>query len=1741
MTELYIFSQDDKPLTIITEDTGLVSAPVRIEVNSVPDTPFSFTVEADSENAQYVKEENKVVYRDHEGDLRLVVIKELDDSDGIDGPLTTAICEPEFMELTEHIVVDRRIIEGTAQKALDAVLEGTRYIGEVEVDLGLATTNFYYIDSVESIWKIIKTWGGEFKDVVEFDDKNHIIARKIKLLQRLGKDHGQRFEIDHNITEINRTVLSYPLTAMYGRGASLEIEDEEGNHTGGYSRYIDFADVEWKKSKGDPVDKPKGQLWVGDLEALAVYGRPHNGTKLHRYGIFSNQDYEDPEELLWATWQNLQENKRPEINYQLSVDLFNDKVSLGDTAVAIDRYFSRPIEIQARVIAMEYDLLDIDGTMIVEMGQFLNLEDNRLDEIERDVENLKNRRPSNRVTEDSYPDVKPGTPVNLRAEGGIEVIQLYWDYDSSIYVKQYEVYGSQVKDFIPDSQHLLWRGDVSAFAHTVGTDQVWYYRVRAVNYQGTASEYSVQVSASTHRVISDDILFGEDLAAKLRDLSKVSDLLAEDTISFDQISEQAKGLIKQESKIYTDAEIQAIENRLLDDLANKAGLAYVDGQLQLKADADTVSAVQRDITNLETKANDLRANVTNIVTDLSDLRTSVNTDIAGLNSTADKLLKRVADNEEALKANGGKITSIEQEVDTVKGSLSTTINQLSSIDGVVSEHTVAINANTEAIKFKASQDSVDTLTGQISAVEGSIETLAGKVSLKAEAKDVYTKSEVNTALGKKVDTTTYDKKMSQLDISIDGINASVSSIQSSVSDVDSRLEKAQAQLDVLPGQINAKAEKNSVYTKTETDGRISSEISSAKAEIKVTTDGISQEVSKVDSKIDGLELDGRNLLIGSKELVDSFPNKVSHNGLIYSYYGYAWGFIFNVDLVKGQTYTVSVPVYNSNETTSTQARIYVGHLDNMYRTLEPLESQVISITFTAQQDEPSAIVRFLTSTTGKPDVAWHYPILQRGNKFTGWQPAPEDVDGAISNVQSYASSIDQKADSIQSSVSSLQSTVNSHGSKITSAQTKIDQNTTAISQRAIKTDVDKALKGKVDTTTYTKKVGELTTSINGISGRVSNTESSINSLTGEVSSAKSQIASLDVKANSIVQSVSEVRADLNGLEIGGRNLIPDSEKRSWGGSSTSNFSYVIFYRGLEKNQTYTVSFEAELTGTGDKNYITVYPYLKDGQSMSTIHVPYKADERMSATFTTDDRYNYNLLIYAGKSGGTAGNKIILKKLQLEKGNKATDWQPAPEDVDSRMTKAESSITQLADDILLKVNKDDLISEINLRPKGVRIKGSLIELDGTTLIRDGIIGTAAIANAAITKAKLGTAVVGTAQIENGAITNAKIANATIDDAKIANVSVTKLLAGTIDTSKIKIRGGSATDYTEINGSTLTSRGQFRRTWRGSTETHDVTLRLRNGYFRAENPSKDRAISIADFGISTFADGNGGGSSSGTIEFFSRRFSNVNGLTMYSSGTYGVDASEIISQSVYAQIIESNESQIYFRPNRTNRPGNNTFQLSVLNENQEHLTDGILAYGSTATGYTSGLRFSKRKAEPVVWVVNGDLARYSETKIGAGYFMGYMAMSHTGENFYIGSSSETRSVNSTAYQNGKINYIPHRADSFPTGSSERFKTDIVKYEESALEQLRNSVIYEYTRRASQVRELGFIIEREIPEVVKFDDESVNGYTHRSLNTKAIQELDRKVEDEISWLKTENQLLKNEVSILENKIKQLEEKVA
>ncbi|MGG4376545.1 prophage endopeptidase tail family protein [Bacillus velezensis] len=541
MADIYILSPDDKLLTVLSshgrETCTFWDAKYKEELNK--GSSFSFVADASHPDARFLFEENQVVFRDKDGVLRLFVIKELDDADEEGEVNTQVTCEAAIMELAETFVKDFRPTNKTAQFVLDNVLSRSRWVAEVTAELGVNTTTFYKKTALDCIADVINIWGGELQDTIEFDG-NKVVKRIIKILPRRGKDSGKRFESDKDTTNIRRTVISYPVTALWGYGASIASTDEEGEETGGYSRFIDFSEVEWKKSKGDPVDKPLGQEWVGDPDLLERLGRLKDGKLIHREGQFNNEDITEPEELLKATYNHLITTAcKTEINYELSVQLLesvpgheHEHVELGDTTIAIDRNFAIPIETSQRVISMEYDITDPENTCVVEIGQFLSAlqKDGRLEQIESVIE--KNRgtwesKPdAGEVTDGSFPDKAPPVPSNVVIKPMFQNVALTWDYDPSSYIAAYEVYASQVNGFTPLKENRIFRGKTGGYEHFTGVNEVWYYRLRSINTRGTASEFTDQFSATTQRIRTDDIVFGAITKEKLAQLAVDADKLS---------------------------------------------------------------------------------------------------------------------------------------------------------------------------------------------------------------------------------------------------------------------------------------------------------------------------------------------------------------------------------------------------------------------------------------------------------------------------------------------------------------------------------------------------------------------------------------------------------------------------------------------------------------------------------------------------------------------------------------------------------------------------------------------------------------------------------------------------------------------------------------------------------------------------------------------------------------------------------------------------------------------------------------------------------------------------------------------------------------------------------------------------------------------------------------------------------------------------------------------------------------
>ncbi|MGX7359694.1 phage tail spike protein [Dolosigranulum pigrum] len=267
-------------------------------------------------------------------------------------------------------VRDFRPHEREARYAIDHVLDGTNWRAGYVADTGRRSTNVYFVSVFDALKKFCSVWQLEMQFFVEVTN-GRIGARYIDFKHRLGKRRGARVVYGHNALEIvkeeERTEL---YTALIGRGKGEEVSSEEENASGqaGYGRKINFEEVEWSVSNGDPVDKPAGQLYVEIPQATERYGvRGTDGQMKPKIGFVDFQDEEDKHELIKLTYAELERLSRPQVLFKTSSVYLEGQI--GDVIRVVRP--DRQIDYETRIFEITWDRL-MARAVDIKLGDQMN-------------------------------------------------------------------------------------------------------------------------------------------------------------------------------------------------------------------------------------------------------------------------------------------------------------------------------------------------------------------------------------------------------------------------------------------------------------------------------------------------------------------------------------------------------------------------------------------------------------------------------------------------------------------------------------------------------------------------------------------------------------------------------------------------------------------------------------------------------------------------------------------------------------------------------------------------------------------------------------------------------------------------------------------------------------------------------------------------------------------------------------------------------------------------------------------------------------------------------------------------------------------------------------------------------------------------------------------------------------------------------------------------------------------------
>lgn len=309
----------------------------------------------------------RIVWRDEMSIWHEHVVATVDEThDGAGDTIREAWCENSWCELRGDYIVDKR--PGVrnpcdARTALTSALSSSRWtVGTVDV-AKTGGASMYHCSAWDAVSTVVGTWGGELRADITVNVSTGVTSRKLSLLTHLGNTSNQitrRFEWDSDITSISRKVDETDvITACYGWGQGEELENEDGGTS--YGRRIGIADV-----------NPTGLPYVVDNVANQYYGR---GDGAYVFGNYVNEECSDPNTLLAETTAYLAENSTPHVVYNASVAQFAAAgadltgVAIGDEVQVVDRAFVPELRITARVLELEYDMLD-NSDMSVTLGNY---------------------------------------------------------------------------------------------------------------------------------------------------------------------------------------------------------------------------------------------------------------------------------------------------------------------------------------------------------------------------------------------------------------------------------------------------------------------------------------------------------------------------------------------------------------------------------------------------------------------------------------------------------------------------------------------------------------------------------------------------------------------------------------------------------------------------------------------------------------------------------------------------------------------------------------------------------------------------------------------------------------------------------------------------------------------------------------------------------------------------------------------------------------------------------------------------------------------------------------------------------------------------------------------------------------------------------------------------------------------------------------------------------------------------
>ena len=644
-----------------------------------------------------------------------------------DNQVSYTAVESAYDELGAYSYIkDLRPQNRTAKEMLTQILAQTRYSVGYVADTGTQTTNFYYTTVLASLQSVVNLFNLEITFDVVFDPiDNQVKKRMVNLYQQQGARTGRRFEYGDKLLSVTCEQSSDTLvTALVGRGSSVQVSEGTDGSPDGYSRKITFADIVWKKSAGNPLDKPAGQEYLEDPAATAVYGFSDGKPRI---GFVEFDKIDDKNLLIKATYDKLQELKRPKVSFKASVtDVGN--LNLGDT-VAIIRHDLK-IEYLTRVYKVTHDLLNRQNNTI-ELGDDFQKASitSTISAVQDTVQSAKEysqsalqsangkntnfygaNQPLYAVEGDLwYKDLGNGeTEMYQYKNGNWELITSTAElHNVQKVVDQAKADMAQAKTDAQNAYDEAIKATGTANGAKAQTDEALKQAKQANDSYTTLAK---EVADNKSSVDADYQKAQADITQAQKDLASVTGTVSEVKKGQGELSAKVAGKVDNTVyQTYVKQTDQSLSEKLVaSDLNGYA--KTVDVTKSIDGVKTTIADNTGKITTMQTDVNGIKTNVKNAQGDI----TSIKTDVSGVKAT--------------VASHTGKITQLTTDVNGVKTSVSSKVDK-TTYQSYVTQTDKALSAKLTASDLKGYaktadvKQTTDGLSASITKVQGDLNGL----------------------------------------------------------------------------------------------------------------------------------------------------------------------------------------------------------------------------------------------------------------------------------------------------------------------------------------------------------------------------------------------------------------------------------------------------------------------------------------------------------------------------------------------------------------------------------------------------------------------------------------------------------------------------------------------------------------------------------------------------------------------------------------------------------------------------------------------------------------------------------------------------------------------------------------------------------------------------------------------------------------------------------------------------------